>query len=153
MTLKETALTLTTEEKTKAIDCIELAYSGNKDAVEVLSGLFDVKIKTLKDIWNINKALLVTMVNIQKGVEYNKLKQRLALSPAPALDENKILSKIAIARMQIGLSQSQLAKLADMSIRTLQGYEQGRKDLSKAASDTVLRLADALNIDIRELIG
>lgn len=55
-------------------------------------------------------------------------------------------------RQHAGLSQSELARLADVSVRTLQDYEQGKKPIGKAAADTVLRLAEALHCTVEELI-
>lgn len=55
-------------------------------------------------------------------------------------------------RQAAGLSQSQLAQRAGVSLRTLQHYEIGSKDIRKAAVETVLALAEALNCDLKEII-
>lgn len=55
-------------------------------------------------------------------------------------------------RQEAGLSQSQLAEKAGLSLRTLQHYEIGDKDIRKAAIKTVLALAEALGCDINEII-
>ena len=52
-----------------------------------------------------------------------------------------------------GLSQSQLAKRADMSVRVLQNLEQGVRDINKASVETVLRLAEALDVDVYEILN
>jgi putative transcriptional regulator len=44
-----------------------------------------------------------------------------------------IVSSATAAREAIGLSQSQFARLLGVSVRTLQGWEQGRKQPSGAA--------------------
>ncbi len=44
-----------------------------------------------------------------------------------------VTSAVAEARRQTGLSQSQFATLMGVSVRTLQGWEQGRKQPSGAA--------------------
>jgi putative transcriptional regulator len=49
-------------------------------------------------------------------------------------------SPAAVAREKTGLSQSQFAELPGVSLRTLQGWEQGRKQPSGAAR-TLLAIA------------
>lgn len=53
-----------------------------------------------------------------------------------------VLSSAAEARQATGLSQSQFANLLGVSVRTLQGWEQGRKQPSGAAR-TLLAIAKA----------
>lgn len=56
------------------------------------------------------------------------------------------------ARLAAGMSQSQLAEKAGISLRTLQHYECGDRDIRKAAIETGLRIAKALGCDINEII-
>ena len=51
------------------------------------------------------------------------------------------------------LSQSELAERAGMSIRTLQHYEQGSKDIRRAAGETLLALSRALGTTIENLLA
>ena len=51
-----------------------------------------------------------------------------------------VLSPVVEARERTGLSQSQFATLWGVSVRTLQGWEQGRKQPSGAAR-TLLHIA------------
>lgn len=55
-------------------------------------------------------------------------------------------------REKNNLSQSQLASLVGISTRTLQDYEQGRKELSCAKAITVYKIAKALNCKFEDLI-
>lgn len=55
-------------------------------------------------------------------------------------------------RIEKGFSQSQLAELAGMSLRTLQHYEQGERDINKAQAGTLLRIARALDCTIEDLL-
>ena len=51
-----------------------------------------------------------------------------------------------------GLSQSQLAQKTGVSLRTLQHYEQGTKNLNGAHLDTLLKLCIALDCSLNALI-
>lgn len=55
-------------------------------------------------------------------------------------------------REEAGLSQSGLAEASGVSVRMIQHYEQGFKDINKAAVITVKRLADALGCKIEDII-
>lgn len=56
-------------------------------------------------------------------------------------------------RIAAGITQAELAQRSGVNIRMIQYYEQGFKDLSKAAFDTGLRIAEALGCDPRDLIN
>lgn len=62
------------------------------------------------------------------------------------------MNKLKEIRMQQGLSQSLLSKEANVSLRALQAYEQGDRDINKAQAETVYKLAKALNCQTEELI-
>lgn len=55
-------------------------------------------------------------------------------------------------RQAAGLSQTQLAEKAGMSLRTLQHYEQGSKDFDHARIDTILRVCLVLNCKLEDII-
>lgn len=58
---------------------------------------------------------------------------------------------IAATRNAIGFSQSQFAELLGVSVRTLQEWEQGRRQPSGAAK-TLLRVAEAHPDVLKELV-
>lgn len=62
------------------------------------------------------------------------------------------MTRLQEARKSKGLSQSQLARAAGVPVRTLQELEAGRKNINKSAVITVLRLADVLGCDIRNIL-
>ena len=62
------------------------------------------------------------------------------------------MNKLKEKRMQRKLSQSQLAKTSGVSLRMIQKYEQGDRDIKKAQAETVYKLAKALNCKMEELI-
>ena len=55
-------------------------------------------------------------------------------------------------RIKCGLSQSELAKRADVSVRMIQNYEQRIRDINKASAATVLSLARVLNCEVAEIV-
>lgn len=55
-------------------------------------------------------------------------------------------------RMLSGFSQTELAKRADVSVRTIQQYEQRQKQINKASGETILKLARALSCTMEELM-
>lgn len=55
-------------------------------------------------------------------------------------------------RERLGYSQRELARRTEIPVRTLQQYEQGKKRLSRARTDYVLRLAAELKVTPASLI-
>lgn len=55
-------------------------------------------------------------------------------------------------RKAYGCSQSELAKRSGVSLRSIQMYEQRKKDISKASAETVLRLSRVLGCGMEDLI-
>lgn len=55
-------------------------------------------------------------------------------------------------RRQVGLSQSELADLSGIPLRTIQQYEQRQKNINHAKVDYLFRLSGALGCDVEGLI-
>lgn len=55
-------------------------------------------------------------------------------------------------RTRSGYSQSQLAKVSGVPIRTIQQYEQRQKDINKAQAEYLIRLSSALDCNLSDLI-
>lgn len=55
-------------------------------------------------------------------------------------------------RNAIGYSQKQLAELSGVSLRSIQMYEQRQKDINKAQSDSLYRLAKVLGCTMEDLL-
>ena len=62
-------------------------------------------------------------------------------------------SSLKFMREDKGLSQSSLAEKSGVSLRLIQAYEQGYKDINKAQVLTVLQLAEALECDVYDIIN
>lgn len=55
-------------------------------------------------------------------------------------------------RKAAGLSQSQLASMAGISVQVLQQYERGTRDLNGAKLATLLKLCNALTCKLSDII-
>lgn len=78
-----------------------------------------------------------------------------APEPKPVKERTPIkeaTTKLKAVRLRSGLSQSQLAKEADLNVRTLQTYEQGHRNFDNARIDTILKVALACNCKLEDLI-
>ena len=62
------------------------------------------------------------------------------------------MNKLKEAREARGLSQGQLAKMSGVDVRSIQSYEQGLRDLSKASVKTVIALAKVLGVTAEDLV-
>ena len=56
------------------------------------------------------------------------------------------------SRSAISPKQSELAQQAGVSVRTIQQYEQRRKDINKAQTETLLKIARALVCTVEDLV-
>ncbi len=98
-----------------------------------LSGKELAKHEASRDVW---KEVLDSVIEIKQG----KGKRRVVESN----------STIAKARLETGLSQTQFAALLGVSKRTLEQWEQGRRQPSGAAK-TLLQVAERYPEVLREL--
>ena len=62
-------------------------------------------------------------------------------------------SRLKRLRTAARLSQSELAERTGLNVRTLQHYEQGTKDIRRAAGETLQILARALGTTIENILG
>ncbi|MDE6586211.1 MAG: helix-turn-helix domain-containing protein [Clostridia bacterium] len=61
-------------------------------------------------------------------------------------------TKLKHIRTAKGYSQKQLAELSGVSLRSIQMYEQRRKDINKAQSDSLYHLAKVLCCTMEDLL-
>ena len=66
-------------------------------------------------------------------------------------NDSSRLTRLKAYRMKLGLSQSELASLCDIPLKTIQNFEQRRKDINKASVDYVIRLSRALHCTVEDL--
>ncbi|MGN0243297.1 MAG: helix-turn-helix domain-containing protein [Lachnospiraceae bacterium] len=63
----------------------------------------------------------------------------------------RLESKLKLIRKRCGITQEQLADLSGVSINTIRAYERKAKDINKAQTDILVRLAGTLECDIVDL--
>ena len=73
------------------------------------------------------------------ALSYGRLR-RLITRADGTIEQDDILPIIVSTRLRTGLTQVQFSQLLGVSVRTLQGWEQGRKQPSGAAK-TLLKIA------------
>lgn len=61
-------------------------------------------------------------------------------------------SKLQKIRNAAHLSTAELAKRSGVNERMIQYYENGYKDINKAQAITVLKIADALGCEVKDLL-
>ena len=60
-------------------------------------------------------------------------------------NKRKHQTNLKLFRTEAGLSQSELAQITGVPVRTIQQYEQNKKNINAAKAETVIKLAKALN--------
>lgn len=72
--------------------------------------------------------------------------------PLDKQDKGDCKTNLQSYRISQMLTQEELASRANVNVRTLQDYEQGRKSINSARADTVLRLAEALGVTVEDIL-
>ncbi len=74
-------------------------------------------------------------------------------NPLITHDYKSKMAKLQDVRMEKGLSQAQLAAAAEVKVRMLQNYEQGKQaDINGAKLSTLLKLCLALNCRLTDIL-
>lgn len=69
------------------------------------------------------------------------------------MKERKInVSKLKTIRENQNISRSQLSKTSGIAVRSIEGYEQGLRDINKAQGIILYNLSRALNCKIEDLL-
>ena len=67
--------------------------------------------------------------------------------------KNNIEVDVKVKCIENGMTQVQLADAAQISVKTLQKYERGERNIQNAHSNTVLKLAQVLDVSPYLLLG
>ncbi len=144
------------------IDYLDEIYKGKKEKFT------NKKIEFNHFYWS---GWILACFQQRTGYSFFKINEHLPIEEVfrlyPALHEADVTKFYAIAcsffkkdkktklrkmREANALSQSQLAKLADVDLRSIQMYEQRRNDINKAQAMTLFKLSKTLNCRIEDLL-
>ena len=64
----------------------------------------------------------------------------------------KTISNLKSLRIKSGLSQTQLAQMTEIPVRTIQQYEQKQKNINAARAEYIIKIAKVLNCDAEDLL-
>ena len=150
-----------------AIDLLEFVLKQNEGEVELINPkpFFD----RTKHYW---AGWAIAQYQNYKSTPFNRLKELVPINKVLSLydtlheaDISKFYEVIDeyisstkhetnLKRMRIarGLSQSQLAKKANVSIRNIQMYEQRQNNINKAQGDILFKLSKVIGCNIEDLL-
>ena len=98
------------------------------------------------------QALPASMIEQMYGVYHEAPEERFAATADEIVRENFPETRLKRIRSAYGCSQSRLAEMSGVGIRSIQMYEQRKKDINKAESRSVLRLARALGCEMEDIM-
>lgn len=108
----------------------------------------------------------VTSMSFEEIVRYVPIKDIMMLySPYHEMDIRQFVDKmnalyraakpetnLKLLRLRAGLSQRELAQLSGIPVRTIQQYEQRRKNINKAQAEYLVLLSNVLYCDVSDLM-
>lgn len=67
-------------------------------------------------------------------------------------NERNSVPNIKKIRLAAGLSQSELSKISEVPLKTIQQYEQKQKNINAAKAETIIKLAKSLSCTVEQLM-
>ena len=68
------------------------------------------------------------------------------------LREKQQISRLAVYRHMVGISQAELARRAEVPLRQIQLFEQRQRDINKTSAATLFRLSKSLHCRMEDLL-
>ena len=62
------------------------------------------------------------------------------------------MTKLKKIRLSKNISREKLSEISGISIRTIEGYEQKRRNINNSSVNTMIKLADALECDFFDIL-
>ncbi len=108
--------------------------------------------KSNRTFREIVRALPASTIEQMYGVYHEAPEERFAAAADDILREKIPETRLKRIRSAYGCSQSRLSEMSGVGLRSIQMYEQRRKDINKAEAKSVLRLARALGCEIEDIM-
>jgi len=108
--------------------------------------------KSNRTFREILRALPASTIEQMYGVYHEAPEERFAATADEILREKIPETRLKRIRSAYGCSQSRLSEMSGVGLRSIQMYEQRRKDINKAEAKSVLRLARALGCEIEDIM-
>ena len=108
--------------------------------------------KSNRTFREILRALPASTIEQMYGVYHEAPEERFAATADEILREKIPETRLKRVRSAYGCSQSRLSEISGVGLRSIQMYEQRRKDINKAEAESVLRLARALGCEIEDIM-
>ena len=108
--------------------------------------------KSHRTFREILRALPASTIEQMYGVYHEAPEERFAATADEILREKIPETRLKRVRSAYGCSQSRLSEMSGVGLRSIQMYEQRRKDINKAEAESVLRLARALGCEIEDIM-
>lgn len=105
-----------------------------------------------REFREILSALPGSTIEKMYGVYHEAPEERFVAVAEEILREHLPETRLKRIRTAYGCSQSRLAEMSGVGIRSIQMYEQRKKNINKAEAESVLRLARALGCEMEDLI-
>ncbi|MCR5839335.1 MAG: helix-turn-helix transcriptional regulator [Kiritimatiellae bacterium] len=97
-------------------------------------------------------ALPASTVQRMYGVYHEAPEERFAATANEILRERNPETRLKQIRSAYGCSQASLAEMSGVGLRSIQMYEQRRKDINRAEAGSLLRISRALGCEIEDIM-
>ncbi len=131
------------------------AMGGNAAARDEVARLIGCPVTALSQLWMVQGAALNVMTPAERTLDYRHTLQVLQAGAVAANKEaNSFLAnRLGAMRRENGLTQTELAQKAGVTLVTLQKLENGTNSLLGARVETVANIARALGKTVEDIIG
>lgn len=144
---------LTDAEKTAIIDYATLGMQGNKESKSILiKVLGEINISSIADYDMILSKAYESMSASAQDHADSETQRALEYNPPLQLNPKKVFNKLAILRINAGLTQRELSEKSGINIRQIQRYEGSSSDTGNMTLKNALALSEALGCDVKDLL-